>query len=329
MKELDEFIIKEMKAWNVAGLAIATVENNELTLLKGYGVEDMETGNPVDPQSTIFHVASISKPVTASAVLQLYEQGQLDIHKGINEYLNEVQFKNPFPNYPTAAQLLVHAGGLDASTINRVARNKDKLNGFNEYIEQNLPPIIHPPGSISVYSNHGYALLGYLAREISGQPFPRYMEQNIFEPLGMSRSTFNVHSPLEQELATGYGLGPNQGNRKTPAYIKTIPASMLRTTALDMSHWMRAILNDGSFNGNKILEPGTARLLLNRQYSNHRLLTGRSFGLSEGGRFSPPEFLHAGAASGYTSAMVMVPEVNFGVFITTNSNAYLWGIVNK
>lgn len=328
-KEIDEYVSDVMSDWHIPGLALTVVENNEILLMKGYGVTDIETQVPVNPESTVFHVGSISKPITATAVLNLYDRGQLSLDREIDQFFEVPFFENLYDHYPTTAQLLVHAGGFDVRTINRYSKRADAILPLEDYLRKNMPPIIHPPGAISIYSNHGYALLGHIVSKISKQRFASYMKDHIFDPLEMKKSSFDIKPNKDKEVATGYGFGPNAGNKVDPIYIKTVPASMLKTTAVDISHWMIAILNDGSFQGKEILKPSTNKTLLTRQYSNHPLIPGRSFGLSESSRFSPPEFLHSGVVPGFTSVLVLVPEIKFGLFITANTNAYLWGIANR
>ena len=324
---VDELMAATLDEWRAPGAVIAVVEDFELRLVKGYGVADVATGEPVDPYDTVFHVASISKPVTAMALLQLYERGEIDLHADVNDALRRFQVELPAGEMLTAHHLLTHSGGLDIRRIGRVARSPAELAPLGDYLAARLPPVIRPPGALSVYSNHGYALVGFLVEEVSGQPFADYMEQQVFAPLGMQSSSYDLRPELEARLATGYGWAGVQGPPEPLVYQRTVPSSLLRTTAADMGRWMQAILDNGELDGYQVLRPETARLMLSRQFANHPLIRGRSYGLSQGFRFDPPVYLHSGGTAGFSSALVLQPETGFGVFLSFNSRAFAWDLI--
>jgi CubicO group peptidase (beta-lactamase class C family) len=324
---VDSLMSGQMSAWHIPGAAVAIVEDGDIIVLKGYGTADLATERLVDPEMTLFHVASISKPVTAGAVLQLAEQGRIDLDRPVNEYLRAVKVESPYDSEMTPAHLLTHTGGFDRSIIGRKTRNPDELQDLADFLSRKLPPVIRPPGEISVYSNYGFALAGLLVEDVSGVPFAQYMEENFFQPLGMNQSSFALKPELEEALATGYGW---RGSLEPPVprdYTRTVPASMLRTTAADMARWMLAITGGGQLDGQRLLTTASTRLMLTRQFSNNPHLPGRSYGLSEGARYSPPEFIHAGGTTGFTSALVLLPHIDGGIFVAFNSQAPPWGVV--
>lgn len=324
---IDGLVQAEMDRWHVPGAVVAVVEKGEVLVLKGYGVANLKRGIQVDPHKTVFHVASLSKPLTATGVLQLAEQDKIDLDQPIDEYLTRLRPDSFVDQSLTAAHLLTHTGGFDRQMIGRKTRRAEDLSNWREYLAANMPPVVRPPGSVSVYSNYGYGVAGLLIEDVSGVPFASYMEENVFSPLGMTRSSFALEPEIEADLATGYGW---RGTLEPPVphdYIRTVPASMLRTTAADMARWMLAILEGGQWKDARILEPASAQSMLSRQFANHDLLPGRSYGLAEGGRFESPEFLHAGGASGFTAALVLHPEVRLGIFVAFNSQGPPWEII--
>lgn len=324
---VDELMAATLDEWRAPGAVIAVVEDYELRLVKGYGVANVATGEPVDPYDTVFHVASVGKPVTAMALLQLYERGEIDLHADVNDVLRHFQVEPPAGEPLTAHHLLTHSGGLDIRRIGRVARSSEDLAPLGDYLAARLPAAIRPPGALSVYSNHGYALIGFLVEEVSGQPFADYMEQQVFVPLGMRSSSYALRPELEARLATGYGWAGLEGPPEPLVYQRTVPSSLLRTTAADMGRWMQALLDNGKLDGHQVLRPETARLMLSRQFANHPLIRGRSYGLSQGFRFDPPVYLHSGGTAGFSSALVLQPETGFGVFLSFNSRAFAWDLI--
>lgn len=326
---LDSLAAEVMQDWSVPGLAVSIVSGERTLLLKGYGYENLETRAPVHPRS-VFHVASVSKPFTAMGVLQLVERGSLRLDEDVRQYLRQ-----PIPvlrnsgRSPTVGDLLVHAGGLDLRNINRKCRTVSCMEDLGTYLRKNLPPVIHDPGAVSVYSNHGYALLGHLVSEVTGQPFHRYMKEHVFSPLEMNDTYFFHPESSDTAMIQGHAWSSGGMSATAPDLIQTVPASMLRTSAADMTNWMKAMLSHGSHLQTQVLDSALAERMLSRQFTHHPLLSGRSLGLSEGNRFSPPAFLHSGGARGFTSAVLLYPEGNFGIFIAANNSMNPWGLINR
>lgn len=326
---VDRILREQMESWRVPGAAVALVEEGSVLVLAGYGVADVATGRPVDPQETAFHVASLAKPVTASAVLQLVDRALLDLDGDVNRYLRSLSVPEAFPEPVTMRHLLTHTAGFDERIIGRKVRPGEEPPPLGEYLRTRLPPRIRPPGKVSIYSDHGYALAGLVAAEIVDTSFERFVDAALFEPLEMERSSFGPSPRTTPGLATGYGWAGLDGPAVPPDRLKTVPASMLLTTAADMSRWMLAMLEGGSLQGRRVLEPATAGALTSRQFSNHVSIPGRSLGFSEDARFDPPAWLHAGGTAGFTSALVLLPDRRAGLFLVFNSQAYIWETVDR
>lgn len=325
---VDSLVEEVMDGWSaVPGAAVGVVDSGRVVLLEGYGVADVEAGEPVDPRRTLFHVASLSKPVTASALLQLAEEGRLDLHADVNGYLDDFRITSPYEDPVTTADLLTHTGGFDRRILGRMTRDPSELGDLSDYLAGRMPRVVREPGSLSVYSNHGFALAGYLLEAVTDTPFARAMKERIFEPLGMQRTSFALRPELERGLATGYGWRGANGPPVSRAYVRTVPASMLRTTAADLTLWMRAILAGGVLDSARILSPERSRQLLRRQRGNHPDLPGRSYGMSEGRRFEPPSVIHSGGVPGFTSALLMHEELRLGIVVLLNGQAPPWDII--
>jgi CubicO group peptidase (beta-lactamase class C family) len=325
---IDRLAANWLDTYSLPGLVVALVKDGRPLLVKGYGVADIASGVPMDPERTLVHAPSLATPLTATALLQLVDAGLLDPGVDVNAYLESLQIEATHPQPVTARQLLDHTAGFDARIIARQVHHSQDLLPLRDYLATRMPPRIRPPGQVSVYSEHGYGLAGLLIEEVSGAPFAAYLRRNIFLPLGMRRSTFDWDRDLETTLATGYRL---EGTDLEPAprdLRQAVPASMLATTASDAARWMLALLNQGAFEGNRILSGESASLMLSRQFSHHPSVAGRSLGLREGRHYDSGEFFQVSSGSGFSSAVVLLPGRRVGLFIATNSRAPIWGMID-
>ena len=323
----DEVVGRQIAQGKAPGALLVLVAEGKLLLLKGYGWADSAARRPVDPRRTVFHLASIAKALTATAVLQLGDRGQLDLHTDINRYLSRLHIESPFSQPITAHHLLTHSAGFDGSSIGRTAAAEPEP--LADYLVRRLPPAIRPAGLVSIYSDHGYALAGLLVEEIARQPLRRHLRDHLFRPLGMRRTSLEVTPLMQRLLARGYDWQGGAGRPVPLEHIRTGPASMLLSTGADMACWMIALLEGGVYRGHRILQAVSARRQLSRQFSNHPLLPGRSYGLSEGSRFEPPEFHHAASASGFTSALILLPAKRTGLLVSFNSRTDVWETVYR
>ena len=324
---IDRLTTGWLKAHGVPGSVVALVKDRRPLLVKGYGVADVASGVPMDPERTLVHASSLATPLTATALLQLVDAGLLDLGADIDSYLQTLQIQPTFPEPVTVKRLLVHTAGFDARIIARQVHHPEELQPLQDYLAARMPPRIRPPGEVSIYSEHGYALAGVLIEEISGAPFAAYMRRNVFLPLGMRRSSFAWTPDLATSVATGYGLVGTDLAPVPRDLRQTVPAFMLATTASDTAHWMLALLNQGAFEGHRILSSESASLMLSRQFTHHPALAGRSFGLREGHHFESGEFFQVGTSSGFSSAVVLLPTRRLGLFVAANGRTPIWGLV--
>ncbi|MBI4559261.1 MAG: beta-lactamase family protein, partial [Candidatus Hydrogenedentes bacterium] len=240
--ELDAFLTplltRQLEELHIPGISFVLVKNGRILFMKGYGYADRDRKLPVDPERTVFRVASVSKVVTATAAMQLVERGMLRVDDPVNAQLKAFQIKETFRPPITLGNLLTHTAGFDESAIGRRARSAADLEPLGAYLAHSIPPQVFPAGTVLNYSNHGMALAGYLVEEASGVPFEKYMDENVFKPLGMTRSSFALPEALAQDLALGYEYDDGVYTPRHYEYIKTIPSSMLVTTASDMARFM-------------------------------------------------------------------------------------------
>ena len=324
---VDDYFQTQLAQTNIPGAAISIVKDGEILFAKGYGYADLEQKIPVDAEQTQFRVASLSKLFTATAAMQLYEQGALDINSDVNEYLEGWQLENPYSEPVTPARMMMHTDGTTQRLIGLGARTREQMQPLSEYLPKYMPAINYPPGKFYSYSNHSIALLGYLVEKISGTPFVEYVDKNIFQPLQMKDSTFK--QPLESELpdnfATGYRIVNSKAQPVPYLYLNIAPAAALMTTATDMAHFMLAHLQLGNYQGDRILQPETAEMMHQTHYQVHPQVPGTSYGFRERLVNNKRAIGHLGSLRGYSSSLDLIPEENIGIFIATNSFSNLHG----
>jgi CubicO group peptidase (beta-lactamase class C family) len=199
----DAFFTKQMDKLHIPGLAFVFVQGDEVVFAKGYGYANLERSIPIDPETTVMGIGSISKPLVATAVMQLVEQGKLDLRTDINQYLTTFQLADTYPEPITLAHLLAHTAGFEDPPY---VSNSDpgKVQPLRDYLAANMPPRTYPPGEVYIYCSHGYDLAALVVEEVTGEPFDQYIEQNIFNPLGMKKSLYLRSSTLPEGMATGY-----------------------------------------------------------------------------------------------------------------------------
>ncbi|MCF0074222.1 beta-lactamase family protein [Dyadobacter sp. CY261] len=274
----------ELRELHIPGLAAAKIENGKISWMRYYGLQDIEQKIPVSGE-TVFHIASISKTITAAAVLQLNARGYFNLDDDINRFLPFRVVNPSFPNAPiTFRQLLRHRSSI--------ADNRDYLFPFweNKYQGGDIPleafllnylaaggknyhagkNFIHAePNDRFEYSNMGYALLGYLVERITKMPFDQYCKARLFEPLQMNHTSWFPQDFPEARLATPYAYSDSlaalikQPQGKYPDF----PAGQLRCTLKDLATFLLCWTHDGKFDGKQIIDAKAIQTLTPKDMS--------------------------------------------------------------
>ncbi len=186
---LDGIVPLQLEHDDIAGATISIVKDGKLLLAKGYGYADIEKKKPVSAEETLFRPGSVSKLFTWTAVMQLVEQGKLDLDRDVNTYLD---FKIPdaFGRPITLKNLLTHTPGFEEAIKDLFAVGSESPD-LGKYLKTHIPKRIYPPGTVPAYSNYGAALAGYIVERVSGRPFNDYIEESIFKPLGHDSFNFS------------------------------------------------------------------------------------------------------------------------------------------
>jgi len=320
---IDGVMAAQMEAYHIPGATISVVKDGKLFFAKGYGYADLGNRKPVIANQTIFRIGSISKLFTWTAVMQLAEQGKLDLNADVNTYLTDFKIPDTYPEPITLAHLMTHTAGFEDSQRRLLARNADEVKPLGEYLANNMPARVRPPGEIAAYSNYGAGLAAYIVEEVSGMSFDDYVKENIYNPLDMQHSTFR--QPLPPELASNMAVGYTYENGAHKAgefeYISITPSGSMSATSMDMAKFMIAHLEDGRYGGVRILQEGTAQEMHRRQFSHDPRINGMSYGFVEG-RFNGRKNIGHGGGTPYTSSLlVLLPEENVGLFVSFNTPA--------
>jgi len=320
---LDGVLSKQMRANHIPGAAVSVVKDGRLLFAKGYGSANLQAGRPVNAQKTLFRIGSVSKLFTATAVLQLAEQGKLNLHADVNTYLKTFHIPATYPEPITLAHLLTHTAGFEGrETGLQEARTTSDLKPLGQLLAEHMPARARPPGELTAYSNYGYALAGYIVEQVSGMPFAQYVEQHIFQPLGMDSSTFRqpVEARLSADLSRGYTYS-NGGYRPDPfEAIGEPPAGAMSATATDMARFMLAQLQDGRLGKERILQEATAQAMQTQQFTNDpRVPGGMAYGFEVHDRNGRRLLVHPGGTADFYALLALLPEQQVGVFVAYNS----------
>lgn len=253
---LDGYMPFALHSGDLAGAVVTVVKDGQLLTARGYGYANIEKRKPVDPYRTLFRPGSVSKLVTWTAVMQQVEAGKLDLDADVNRYLD---FKiPPYDGRPiTLRQVMTHTAGFEEQAKYIIFTDPKHITPLGEYLKRWIPKRIYAPGTTPAYSNWATTLAAYMVQRVSGMPFDTYVEQRIFQPLGMRYSTFRQPLPkaLAPYMATGY---PRASEPAKPfEIVGPAPAGALSSSGVDMARFMLAHLQ----NGRGILRPETARTM--------------------------------------------------------------------
>ena len=315
---LDGLVPAEIHRDDIAGVVIAIVKDGKVLLEKGYGYADVAKRKPVSATETLFRPGSTSKLFTWTAVMQLVEQGKLDLDRNVNDYLD---FKIPdtFPQPITLRDIMTHRSGFEETVKDLFVADAAHLTPLGTYVREHLPRRIFPPGSTPAYSNYATTLAGYIVERVSGQPFNQYILEHILKPLGMNHST--PVQPLPPELqplmSSGYILASS--GAKGFEFVNCGPAGSMSVSADDMTHFMMAHLQDGRYGEAQILKPETVRLMHSAQFRPAPGMNAMALGFYEETRNGHRIIGHAGDTEYFHSDLHLIPDANVGFFISFNS----------
>ncbi|MEA4849000.1 MAG: serine hydrolase domain-containing protein [Clostridiaceae bacterium] len=319
----DDFFSAKMSEYHVPGAAVVIVKDGKAFFSKGYGYANIEKKIPVEPQKTIFRVASVSKIFTITGILQLEESGLIDINNDVNSYLTNFQVENNYDEPIRIKYLLTHTDGFETRDLGTFVQDTADLLPLESILKNDLNGPVQTPGSKITYGGYGTALAGYLISQVKNESFEEYMNNKIFHPLNMTNSTFQQDLPdnLKENIATVYNFKEDT-NKFIPTqflYVNTAPTGALSTTPEDMGKFLIALLGGGQYGGNTILQEDTVEKMFNRQYTVHPSLPGVTYGFMESLCNGQKGLVRDGSGVGIRSQIFLLPEHNIGYFYVQNT----------
>jgi CubicO group peptidase (beta-lactamase class C family) len=316
---LDAFIEAQMRQNRIPGMAVAITQGDRILYLQGYG---KAAGNQAVTPTTPFYIGSVTKSFTALAVLQLVEEGKLDLDAPVQAYIPWFSLADEtHASAITVRQLLNQTSGMARGDHNRDALAPAAT------IEEGVRNLKHvqpsqPPGTAFQYFNANYTILGLLVQQVSGLAYDTYLQERIFEPLEMKRSFTDPKAAGSLELAQGHTqmLG-FPFPRQQPHLAFDIPAGFIISTAQDMAHYLIAQGNEGRFEEHQILTPYWMAVMhqpVNEINSSYAM--GWESSAIDGTR----TIQHSGSLETFYAKAILLPEQEYGLAILINQN----GLVN-
>ena len=315
---LDGLMPGALRAAGVPGAVVVLVKDGQPLVQKGYGYADWDKGLPVDAQGTLFRPGSVSKLFTWTAVMQLVEQGKLDLDADLNRYID---FKIPARNGKalTLRHVLTHTTGLEESardliTYTTVTPDNGKV------LKNYIPPYIYDPGTTQGYSNYATSLAGYIVERISGKSFDEYMEQHIFAPLGMKDSTFRQPLPAAMKAQMSQGYASQDEKPKGFEVVNMAPAGSLSSTGADMGRFMLAYLNQGKLGDAQLLKPETVKLMHGQITRGLPDLAGIGLGFYQQDVNGHRAVGHGGDTLLFHTLLSLFPDDGIGLYVSINGS---------
>ncbi|MCF6440514.1 beta-lactamase family protein [Pseudoalteromonas luteoviolacea] len=320
IQKISQQIEHRLAGGETTGLSIAVVKDNTPVMLQGFGLANTETQQPVTPD-TQFRIASITKTFVTLAVLKLVNQGKLSLDDSVYKHLPDFKPKT-LPNNNnviTVRDLLTHQSGIPTGWFRgdepTTSPNKD-LNSLAALLSDDY--LVWNRGTISAYNNNAFGLAGLLVSRISGQSWQDYLHTEFFTPLAMNNTLSHLpNGPLPVQMAQSYS-----GTAQEPKFASLLtPAGGIISTGNDMARYMQAILDSWNYDSHAIVPSSLITKVRNVQNAHIQLDGDHEMGLG----FFVDHFnghiaiSHDGSYQGYESMMYIVPELNFGVFVTTNN----------
>jgi len=319
---LNHTIVNELQTYRIPGATVAVVKEGQLFFAEGYGYANLENQTPVDANTTLFGIGSITKLFTWTAVMQLVEEGKIDLHADVNTYLSDFTIPNTYPQPVTMENLMTHTAGFENKERGFAVSNVSDLLPLGTALARTMPARVFPPGQVWSYSNWGTALAAHIVEQVSGMPFDQYANAKLFTPLGMNRTTIEQPVPekLAQDVSTGYTY---DGSTYTPTpqeILQVAPAGAIMSTAPDMAKFLIAHLQNGRYGDVRILNNSTA-IEMHSPHFTPDPHASWALGLGMMTRNNEQILWHNGDTNVFHAYFVLLPAHNVGLFVSYNGPA--------
>ena len=311
----------QQRPYNIPGATFVLMQGDSILHKKGYGVGNIETQKRVKAESSIFHVASVSKTFVGTAIMQLYEQGKLKLDVDVSQYLKDFKLENNYEKPITVFDLLTHTAGIDERNGYSCVRTEGELVPLSEHLKERMPQPIREAGEVLTYSNYSYALLAYIVEGISGLLFYEYVQQNILKLLQMHNSGFKRKHEEGKDYVISYR---QMGNELIPYKLDFqlyYPAGGFITTADDMGRYISMFLNYGKYGDVRILDSTTVVKMFTTGFQHFESAELKwLLGFSKSEWRGLDVIGHGGDILGYVAEFVFIPEKKIGLYIGINAS---------
>ena len=316
---IDAYMRGRMPDLRTPGLSVVVVDGDQVIFSRGYGFADREAGTPMT-QDTLVQIASANKGMIALAMMQLVEQGLVDLDAPVTRYLPTFSMDDERAADITVRQVLSHTSGIPASAGGDPVRDEQGL--AREVAALADSKLRFAPGTGYEYANAGYAVALLIVQTVSGMPYDQYLTTRVFEPLRMARSTFDVSTANEWGLTTSYS---KYSGVVSPGPLAPYPTGGVMTSAGDIGHYLVALLNGGTYEGTQVISPASIAQIWTPEPASG----GEAYGFGWGEMYVQGMRLlsHAGdigAGGGYGSSgsqFLLVPERRLAVGVLANMSS--------
>ncbi|MEK5408155.1 serine hydrolase [Paenibacillus sp. FSL W8-0439] len=322
----DPLFAKKMKKYNVNGSSFVVVHDGKVVVNKGYGYADKEKKIPVN-KDTVFQIASVSKTFTALAVMQQVDKGKLKLDQDVQRYLGGLKIPNKTGKALNLFDMLTYTSGVDYPDITTITGPEyvNRNISMKAFIPKHMPTVVRSPGEAYTYDNFSFLLAGYAVENVTGIPFSRYMEKNIFKPLGMKSTSVRFTPDLLKRMATHYS--PTGDPHPTYGHAPTDgPQGSILSTGEDMSKYMIMQLQNGKFGGKQIVSKKSIDMMHAYQVFADKTIPIATVGFETYfNDFANGQHvvLKGGNMPGHSSLMVLVPEQKTAFFMSYNNDSMM------
>lgn len=331
---VDEAMRACMRDCMLPGASVVIVKDGKTVLKRGYGMANVQTGAPVDPDRTLFRLGSISKALTLLTLTRQIDQGKLDIDADVGKYFEGIQNDEQFDEPVRVRHLLTHTGGFDQiggsdrqvyEFDQTLEARKAMRPGISEYLRANHLRRVSPAGALFRYDTYGTTLAGAILEGITDSTYSAAMYQEMFSVLGMNKTFVEVDDEHRSDLAVGYGFVNRTFIPQPYEVFATTPASSIDATPADVGRLMEALTGGGANSHGRLLSSEMTKRVLSPQYRAHPEFVGITHGMFESFSSRSADFSkhvrtvgHGGSMRGYITSMTIVPDHGLGIFIATN-----------
>ena len=317
------------------GLAVGVVRDGALAFFSGHGFADIPSRTPVT-EDTVFRVGSLTKTFTAVAVMQLVEQGRVDLDAPANDYLRAFRLVPADPTWrpATVRHLLTHTSGIrevlhpwdvGRELFGETVRSERMVPSLARYYGAGLW-VGAEPGTRWRYTDHGFATLGQLVEDVSGRPFDRFLREDLFAPLGMAHTDLVRSEAVRARLATGYDLRSGGPEPHSDYEVVTAGGGAAYSTPRDMARYLAALLGGGGNEHGSVLKPATLATMFEPQYQPDPRIPGLGLAFFRGIAGGHAVLEHQGVVPAFTSQIFLAPDDGVGLMAFTNGtrNGMFW-----